>query len=387
MSSTLAESLSSTVEESITRLAAFEPSTFPVVSVYLNTEPDQHGRTPDVVPYLHREFKALARTFMRSSPKLHSFERDAERVLSYAAEKIDPAAHGVAIFACWGAEEFFEAIQLTTPFVTNHVSADNQPHLYGLAEVDERYPLYAAVLADTNTACIYVFGLGQVIGAEQVKGRKVQRVKVGGWSQARYQRRAVNAHHEHAKEVIEHLARIVRKDKISHIILAGDQVVIPLLQEQLPPEMIPMVEIMKLDIHAPDKDVMTATLATLQRQEGRNAAEKVSQLLQQYRGRQLAVVGPQETLDAMVNGQVEELLISGGMEAIQVQPEDERSVPQLETSDTTKVNEESSPVRQAPMPDLLVTRARQTGATVTIIEDSALLESVGGVGGFLRWRD
>ena len=131
MSSTLAESLSSTVEESITRLAAFEPSTFPVVSVYLNTEPDQHGRTPDVVPYLHREFKALARTFMRSSPKLHSFERDAERVLSYAAEKIDSGAHGVAIFACWGAEEFFEAIQLTTPFGANHVSADNQPICMG----------------------------------------------------------------------------------------------------------------------------------------------------------------------------------------------------------------------------------------------------------------
>jgi peptide subunit release factor 1 (eRF1) len=372
--------LSSTVEESITRLAAFEPSTFPVVSVYLNTEPDQHGRTPDVVPYLHREFKALARTFARSSPKLHSFERDAERVLSYAAEKIDPAAQGVAIFACWGAEEFFEAIQLTTPFGTNHVSADNQPHLYGLAEVDERYPLYAAVLADTNTACIYVFGLGQVIGAEQVKGRKVHRVKVGGWSQARYQRRAVNAHHEHAKEVIEHLARIVREDKISHIILAGDQVVIPLLQEQLPLEMIPMVEVMKIDIHAPEKDVLAATLATLQHQEGRTAIEKVEQLLQQYRGRKLAVVGPEETLDAMVNGQVEELLISGGMEPIQALLKEE-----------TTMNEKtaSSGLRQAPMPDLLVTRtrARQTGATVTIIEDPALLEAVGGVGAFLRWRD
>jgi peptide subunit release factor 1 (eRF1) len=380
MSSTLAESLSSTVEESITRLAAFEPSTFPVVSVYLNTEPDQHGRTPDVVPYLHREFKALARTFMRSSPKLHSFERDAERVLSYAAEKIDPAAHGVAIFACWGAEEFFEAIQLTTPFVTNHVSADNQPHLYGLAEVDERYPLYAAVLADTNTACIYVFGLGQVIGAEQVRGRKVHRVKVGGWSQARYQRRAVNAHHEHAKEVIEHLARIVREDKISHIILAGDQVVIPLLQEQLPLEMIPMVEVMKIDIHAPEKDVLAATLATLQHQEGRTAIEKVEQLLQQYRGRKLAVVGPEETLDAMVNGQVEELLISGGMEPIQ-------ALLKEETPDTMNEKTASSGFRQAPMPDLLVTRAKQTGATVTIIEDPALLEAVGGVGAFLRWRD
>jgi peptide subunit release factor 1 (eRF1) len=39
------------------------------------------------------------------------------------------------------------------------------------------------------------------------------------------------------------------------------------------------------------------------------------------------------------------------------------------------------------MPDLLVAKARQTGATVTIIEDSALLESAGGVGGFLRWRE
>jgi hypothetical protein len=137
MPTTLAEPLSSTVEESITRLAAFEPSPFPVVSVYLNTQPDQHGRTQDVVPYLHREFKAFARTFMKSSPELHSFERDVERILSYAADQIDPAAHGVAIFACWGAEKFFEAIQLTTPF-GNQVSADNQPHLYGLAEVDER---------------------------------------------------------------------------------------------------------------------------------------------------------------------------------------------------------------------------------------------------------
>jgi len=392
MSSTLAEPLSSTTlssgfEESVTRLAAFEPRTFPVVSVYLNTQPDQHGRTPGVIPYLHREFKALARTFLRGSPELHSFERDVERVLAYAADEIDPAAHGVALFACWGVEKFFESIQLTSPFGANHVSADNQPHLYGLAEVDERYPRYAAVLADTNTACI------QVLGAEQVKGKKVHRVKVGGWSQARYQRRAGNAHLEHAKEVIEHLARIVREDKIVHVILAGDQVVIPLLEEQLPPGMIPMVEVMKLDIHAADKDVLTATLATLQREEGRTAAEKVEQLLQQYRGRHLAVVGPQETLDALTKGQVEELLISSGMEPNCAQSEriPPEEVPQgallLETPDATEENAESSPLRQAPMPDLLVAKARQTGATVTIIEDSALLESAGGVGGFLRWRE
>jgi len=42
--------------------------------------------------------------------------------------------------------------------------------------------------------------------------------------------------------------------------------------------------------------------------------------------------------------------------------------------------------RQASLPDLLVTKAKQTGATVTFIEDAALLESTGGVGASLRWR-
>jgi peptide subunit release factor 1 (eRF1) len=36
--------------------------------------------------------------------------------------------------------------------------------------------------------------------------------------------------------------------------------------------------------------------------------------------------------------------------------------------------------------DLLVTRARRTGARVTFIEDPALLAPVGGVGALLRYR-
>jgi peptide subunit release factor 1 (eRF1) len=36
--------------------------------------------------------------------------------------------------------------------------------------------------------------------------------------------------------------------------------------------------------------------------------------------------------------------------------------------------------------DDLVTRAKQTGARVTFIEDPALLEEVGGVGAILRYR-
>lgn len=386
MSSTTTDQLATTMDEPLARLVAFEPSRFPVLSVYLNTQPDEHGRTPEAAPHLEREFKALAKTWAPSSPERRSFDLDAARIVAYATGQIDPAANGVAIFACWGAEEFFEAIQLTAPIGDNRVYVHNQPDLYHLAHLDEQYPRYAAVLTDTNTARIFVVGLGHVIDAEAVKGKKVHRVKVGGWSQARYQRRAGNAHQEHAKEVIERLAQIVREDKVSHIILAGDQVVIPLLQEQLPQELVPMVQVMKLDIHASEQDVLTATLAKLLEQEARTGAEKVDRLMQQYRARGLAVAGPRETLEALTNGQVDELLISGGIEESLPLPEDVQAVlaAEITYSEGGTNGEEPGP---SLLPDLLVTKAKQTGATVTFIEDAALLESVGGVAAFLRWRE
>ena len=369
MSSTITGHLTNAVGEHLARLEAFEPTTLPVLSVYLNTESDEHGRAIEAAPWLHREFKALARTWAAGSPERHSFERDAERIIAYATDSIEPATNGVAIFACWGEDEFFEAIQLTTPVGDNYISAGNQPHLYHLARLDEHFPRYAAVLTDANTARIFVFGLGQAAAEEDLKGRKVHRVKVGGWSQARYQRRVGNAHHEHAKEVIERLLQVVRDEGISHIVLAGDQMAIPLLEAEIPPEMLPMVKVLKLDIHASEQDVLTATLAALQEDDAKSEADKVERLMQQYRAHRLAVLGPEETLQALTNGQVDELLLSGALE------EAAREMP-----------ESSGEARPVSLSDQLTEKARHTAATITFIEDPSLLESVGGVGAFLRWR-
>jgi hypothetical protein len=88
--------LATSLAQPLARLAAFEPAAFPVLSVYLNTQPDQHGRATDPLPFLHRELRALALTWQASSPQRHSFDRDAERIMSYAGARIDSAARGVA---------------------------------------------------------------------------------------------------------------------------------------------------------------------------------------------------------------------------------------------------------------------------------------------------
>jgi len=107
--------------------------------------------------------------------------------------------------------------------------------------------------------------------------------------------------------------------------------------------------------------------------------------MQQYRARGLAVVGLEETLEALANGQVEELLLSGAIEESHPQPEEVRAILAPEIPDSGGGTESEEP-RQASLPDLLVTKAKQSGATVTFVEDAALLELAGGVAAFLRWR-
>ncbi|HZI74696.1 MAG TPA: Vms1/Ankzf1 family peptidyl-tRNA hydrolase, partial [Gemmatimonadales bacterium] len=205
------------------------------------------------------------------------------------------------------------------------------------------------------------------------------------WSQARYQRRVGNAHQQHVKEVIERLQEIVRKEGIERVVVAGDPVIVPLIEQEMPQELAAMIETMKLDVHASEQDVFKATLEKLQQEESSAAAEKVKRLFEDARGRGLAVLGPEETLEALANGQVDELLITGAMEQRHPEEEEVDAILAPEIPDSSGGTDSEEP-RRASVPDLLITKAKQTSATVTFIEDASLLEPVDGVGAFLRWR-
>ena len=386
LSETAASPAGSSVEELLLKLADFEPTILPVVSIYLNTQCDQHGRTPDVQPYLDREFKSLARTWPAGTPERESFDCDGDRIRAFVAEGLETSANGLAIFACSG-KEFFETIQLTAPVHEHRIYVYNQPHLYQLALIDDENPRYAAVFTDANRARIFVFGLGRKLDDDQVKNKTMHRVKVGGWSQARYQRRVENAQSQHAKEVAEHLVEIVRKDRISHIVIAGDSETVPLLMEHLPQEIRGMVVAgPKIANHASEREIFSATIDTIKEESAKTESEKVDLLLQLYRARGLAVVGPEATLEALTNGQVDELLLSKLLERTNEEPALIDAMIAPEIPDSSGGTGSDQP-REASLPDLLVTKATQTGAAIVFIEESTLLEAVGGVGAILRWRN
>jgi peptide chain release factor subunit 1 len=372
------------LENLLGKLSAFEPTGLPVISLYLNAEADEHGRHNFDV-FVRKELKERARTYEPESPERNSFDEDMVRINRYLEQEIKSPTKGIVMFTCGGAHDFFQAAQIEVPIEQSRVFVYDRPHVYPLARLLDQYRRYAVLLADTNTARIFVFALGQTLDQQNVKNVKTNRSQVGGWSQTRYQRHVENYHQQHAKEVVERLERVVRDENIDHVILAGnEETIIPLLREEMSKELSEkVIDTISLNINTPEHELLDATIATYRKYDAVSDLERVQQLLDEYRGGGLGVVGVPETLAALSNGQVEELFISGTVNNLSFEEaEVEKVMSAYATSEGKQVTLEPRTVA-----DELVMRAQHhSSAKVTFIEDASLLESVGGVGALLRYR-
>ena len=379
------------VTDQLDRLAAFEPAPYPVVSLYLNTQSGSTGKD-QFETFVRKEFAARREAYPANSPDREHLERDFEAITEYLQTELEPSANGVAIFAC-SAGELFETVQLTAPIEQHWLFIGDRPHLYPLARLESKYPRYAAVLADTHSSRILVFATGELVTEQEVKGVKTRRTSQGGWSQARFQRHIENFHLQHVKELIEALEQVVQREGIDEILLAGDDVVIPLVREQMPKHLADkVVDHMRIDTNAAVHEVLSASLEAMNRVRAQSEREKVEAAVGAYRAGGLGVVGPEPTLDALLKGQVDELLLASSLRELQaVAGARARGVAEANDAEPATGIATAGEAAEAPsdavqLADELVTRATQTGAKITFVEDAALLAEYGGVAALLRFR-
>jgi len=381
-----------TLTEQLERLAAFEPAPYPVVSLYLNTQPGQHGRDQHQA-FIRKELKGRGRTYPANSPDRESLDRDLEKIGRYLETELRPSSNSVAIFAC-SAGELFDAIQLAAPIEQHSLYIGDRPHLYPLARLESQYPRYAALITDSNSARIMVFALGQLVAEREVKNVKTRDTSQGGWSQARYQRHIANIHLHHLKEVIDTLERVVREEGITQILLSCDEASLPLIRDQMPKHLAEkIVDQMRLGAHATAAEVLQKSLEAMQRLNARTDREKVEAAIDAYRAGGLGIVGPEDTLAALIKGQVEELLITANMQRLQGMP---AGAPVGSANDTALAEpailtvSAGEPAETQPevvrLADELITKAKQTSARITFIEDPGLLSGYGGIAALLRFR-
>jgi peptide subunit release factor 1 (eRF1) len=308
-----------------------------------------------VEAFLRNSFEEQARSLTGRARA--GLERAAERISQYIANHAPRSASGLAVFAST-TDDLFETIPLDVPIDKRSLHVDAVPHLYPLARVNDQYPRYAALLLDTNSADLYVFALGAKTRRENIQSEKTRRTSIGGWSQARYQRRAENFHKQHMKEVADLLDKVVSEEHLNHIAIACDEVAKPFLIDQLPKHLADkVIDMVNVDVKSlPEHQLLTATMAALRQADAKTDVEHVQRMLDGWRAGGLAVAGVEATMRALEMRQVEELLIAA------------------------KPDRVSGPV------DELVARAQQSSARIRFIEDDNLLADVGGVGALLRFR-
>ena len=345
--------LETPLREQLDRLAAIEPSEGEIISLYLDMRPDQNGQRSHIETFLRNRVDELART----GRGREGFDKATERISQYIAEQAPKSARGLAIFTSTTGD-LFEAIPIDVPIEHPSMHVDAVPHLYPLARVNDQYPRYAALLVDTNSADLYVFALGSKRRRESVQNEKTRRTSMGGWSQARYQRRANNFHKQHMKEVVELLDKVVSEEHLNHIVIACDEVAKPFLMAQLPKHLADkVIDVVSVDVKSmPEHELLRETMDALRQADARTDAEQVQRMLDAWRAGGLAVTGVQATMRALDMRQVEELVIA------------------------------ARPDQVKGSADELVTKAQQNSARIRFVEDDTLLADVGGVGALLRFK-
>jgi stalled ribosome rescue protein Dom34 len=144
----------------------------------------------------------------------------------------------------------------------------------------------------------------------------------------------------------------------TRVLLAGDEVAIPILREVLPARTAELVhdEVLRIDVRAPQdtvRDEIAPILAAVEAEEDRALADPV---VEAVRGNGLGSAGLRSTRQALEQGQVDTLLLVNG----------------VELDEETRAE--------------LVRLAATTSAEVAVVDDHPGLRQLGGVGALLRYR-
>jgi hypothetical protein len=341
-------------------LAEAESADAPILSVYLDLRPQAHGERPAERPQLielRSRLKAMERGLEPHTPAAESFAADRSRIEELVEGSDLDGLDGIAIFAGHRIG-LWEIVRSASPFETQ-VHAGPTADLFQLARLLDDAESAVVAIVDTNTCRLFATRRGRLV---ELRGRdepvdEHRRHDQGGWSQARFQRHVDMQDLRFAKEAADAIDRLVGAEKAQHVVLAGDERVIPILQSQLSERVSSLVDhVTHMQMRTRADDVAAEVEPILAALEAAADEELADRAIGEVRAGRLGVAGIDQTMEALEKGQVDELVID---EAV---PMDEELRAEL--------------IRQASLTD----------SGVTVVREHPALAPLEGVAATLRFR-
>jgi peptide chain release factor subunit 1 len=366
-------------------LAEWDPRGFSVTSIYLTVDGRRYPRKIDYevrLDELLRRARAQAHDERLSKEELRSVQSDLEAISSYVRDRFERGhTRGLALFSSTGAR-LWEDVRVPRAVRDREMVAAS-PDVRPLEQVIETYRSMCLALVDYEKARLFLSDLGRIEEVTDVWDDVPGRHDQGGWSQMRMQRHVDDHRQRHLKRVADALFRLLKQRPFDGLILAGPAEARTDLERNLHPYLRERIRAaLTMSMIDPIDEIQARCLAVEEDLEHREEAARVEQLRQEAASGGKGVLGLGETLGALSEGRVGELLVSIDL-----------TVPGWRCPSCGRLAERgrTCPVCGSSMEavpdvvDLAVATALRQGSRVeTVVHPDGLAEH-GGMGGLLRF--
>lgn len=227
---------------------------------------------------------------------------------------------------------------------------------------------------------------GLVAGSKTIRGDVKNRVKKGGWSQKRYQRRRDNERMHYAKEIGELLARLDEQETFSRIVLLGNQEVLGEVRDALPAAVAgKVVATAPPGLADPDdpEEVLGKAFELHFLQEREDERGLWERVREEALGGGLAASGPSEVLAAARAGRVEEMICRRDLEIEGMRCRDCELLAHAKPQQCPGCK--STSVFAVDLVEEIVELVVLAGGTTDFVDPLPGLDEVGGLAALLRW--
>ena len=332
----------------IRNLATLEESSSAVASCYF----DLQNGVERGLDFLMERKRLLEKSLVhRARQDLNQAVSDVHACLR---AKVDTSTKGMAIFSRTGTSPFLLPLQFRVPLTNQFVYAPT-PYIYPLIELKDKYHRYVILIATSQSARILEVNLGAVTESLWTEMPEL-RERIGRvWTKEHYQNHSQNRTDRFFKEKMEILEKLMDGGGYSHLIVAGNPKITSQLQKQLPKRLsTQLVDIIPASGKIKTESLVEKTLASFIQHEQEESFKAVKRLKAELFGDGLAVVGEDECIRALEDGQADMLLLAD------------------EYEDQEKK-------------DKMAKLAVQSGCEIETVSDSHTLIQHGGVGCLLRY--
>ena len=286
----------------------------PVLSVYLDTD---QSKTINV----NRAFEVVLKNMLRDVEQAldkharKEFEADSSLVLGFLENYREPK-RGLVIFHD-ESEGFFWLQSLEIP-VRNGVWWRDAPYVRPLIEILDEHERYGIVLTNREQARIFTVFLGEIEEhREAFAERDVTHIKTSGTdhirSQMHIQRKADEHAHAHLKRVAELMSRLSSLYEFDRLLLAGPVEATSELYGLLPKALRARVAgKLSLPVATNEAEVLEASLKIEEEIERKREVELVEELITASEKQKQAVRGLDDTLLALQEWRVWQLVYADG---------------------------------------------------------------------------